>query len=369
LNILTVSHFFESHGGGIERVAGWLVRQFAAAGHGAAWAASDCDAAPAADGFTAVELACANPTERLTGLPMPLPSPTGLRRLRAAVDACDVVILHDALYATSLAAFVLARRADKPTIVIQHIAAIPFRSRFLRSMIKLANELVTAPVLRVADQVVFISDSVRRDLAHLPLRRPARLLFNGVDSALFRPGAAQREEFGLPRAGRIAVFAGRFVEKKGLSVLEAVARARPDVTFALAGSGPIDPRGWNLGNVYCLGTLSPDRMAALYRCGDVLLLPSVGEGYPLVIQEAMACGLPVICAFDSACADPAAAEFLTGVEVDLTRPERTAAAIAPLLDSQHDLTKRSRMADHAARTYSWPAMADALADIAEALRR
>jgi glycosyltransferase involved in cell wall biosynthesis len=369
LNILTVSHFFESHGGGIERVAGRLVRQFAATGHGATWAASDCDAAPTADGFTAVELTCANPTERLTGLPMPLPSPTGLRRLRAAVDACDVVILHDALYATSLAAFVLARRADKPTIVVQHIASIPFRSRFLRSIMTLANELVTAPVLRVADQVVFISDLVRRDLAHLPLRRPARLLFNGVEPALFHPGAARREDFGLPAAGRIAVFAGRFVEKKGLAVLEAVARSRPDVTFALAGSGPIDPHVWNLGNVYCLGSLSPDRMAALYRCGDVLLLPSVGEGYPLVIQEAMACGLPVICSLESASADPYAAEFLTGVEIDLTRPNRAAAIIAPLLDAEHDPGIRRRMADYAATNYSWPAMADALTDIAESLRR
>jgi len=369
LKILTVSHFFEGHGGGIERVAGRLVRQFAMAGLDSAWAASDGDPAPSAEGFAVVELPCVNPIERLTGLPMPLPGPAGLRLLRAAVVDCDVVILHDALYATSLAALAIARRARKPTIVIQHIAGIPFRSRVLRGMMKLANRLVTAPLLGVADQVVFISPTVRRDLAHVPLRRPARLLFNGVDSALFRPGAAQREEFGLPRTGRIAVFAGRFVEKKGLSVLKAVARVRSDVTFALAGSGPIDPRGWDLGNVHCLGTLSPDRMAALYRCGDVLLLPSVGEGYPLVIQEAMACGLPVICAFDSACADPAAAAFLTGVEVDLTRPERTAAAIAPLLDLEHDPAKRSRMADHAARTYSWPAMADALVGIAEALRR
>lgn len=350
-------------------MAGKLVRQFASAGLGSAWAASNGDPAPVADGFAVFELPCANPIERLTGLPMPLPGPAGLRLLRTAVATCDVVMVHDALYATSLAALVIARRARKPVIVIQHIGRIPFRSRILRGLMTLANRLVTAPVLGVADQVVFISDCVRRDFAHLPLCRPARLLFNGVDSALFRPGAARREEFGLPRVGRIAVFAGRFVEKKGLAVLEAVARTRPDMTFALAGSGPIDPRSWNLRNVHCLGILSPEQMAALYRCGDVLVLPSVGEGYPLVIQEAMACGLPVICSLESARADPGAAEFLTGVAVDLTRPDKTAAAIASQLDEEQGPTKRSRMADYAAKTYSWAVMAAALAEIAEVLRR
>jgi glycosyltransferase involved in cell wall biosynthesis len=83
----------------------------------------------------------------------------------------------------------------------------------------------------------------------------------------------------------------------------------------------------------------------------------------------MACGLPVICSLESASADPYAAEFLTGVEIDLTRPNRAAAIIAPLLDAEHDPGIRRRMADYAATNYSWPAMADALTDIAESLRR
>ena len=263
LNLLTVSHFFESHGGGIERVAGRLVRELADSGHQAAWAASDGDSAPVGDGFTTIKIPCANPTEWLTGLPMPIPGIAGLWRLRAAISQCDVVILHDALYATSIAALVLARRAGKPVIAIQHIGSIPFRSRVLRGMMKLANALVTARVLVAADQVVFISDTVRREMANLALRRPPQLLFNGVDPTLFHPGVAQRADFDLPSVAALRSLAGRFVEKKGLAVLEAVARLRPDMIFALAGSGPVDSRKWNLGNVLCLGKLPPEKMASL----------------------------------------------------------------------------------------------------------
>src|ERR1700712_4095018 len=101
MRILTVSHFYEAHGGGIERVAGQLCRQFAAAGHEAVWAASDADAPPASP-IAALPLRCINPTEALTGLPMPIPGWRSLRALIREAGRSDVVIIHDSLYVTSI---------------------------------------------------------------------------------------------------------------------------------------------------------------------------------------------------------------------------------------------------------------------------
>jgi starch synthase len=370
LRILTVSHFYESHGGGIERVAGHLCRQFERLGAAAVWAASDADPAPET-GVEAVPLACANPTEKLTGLPMPVPGVRAIRALSREVRCSDAVVVHDALYVTSILALLMAKAYGKRVVLIQHIAGIPFSSRILRSMMALANIVITRPMLWAADALVFISDTVRQDLVGTPARLPCRLLFNGVDGAIFHPGGDRSSVPETP--ARIAIvpglrrvlFVGRYVEKKGLEVLHALAASRPDLIFLMAGSGPISPRGWGLANVHDLGVQSPQALADLYRGVDLLLLPSVGEGFPLVIQEAMACGLPVVCGEPSNRADPDAADWLRGVVIDLADTEGSARRCADVIDSLA-LTpaERAAMARHASAHYDWAAMARSLLTLA-----
>lgn len=365
MRVLSVSNFYDTHGGGLERVAAHLNREFVAVGHDAAWAASDADGVPDTPA-RAIGLRCINPTERLMGLPMPLPGPRSIGALQRAVRKADVVVIHDALYATSIIAMLFAKRHRRPTILVQHIAAIPFASPLLKGIMSLANILVTRPMMAAADRLAFISATVRDDLLGSPPRRAAMLVFNGVDQAVFHPCARMsrtetRARWGLPAEAPLAVFVGRFVEKKGLHVLRALAERRPDVHFALFGRGPIDPGKWGLSNVHPLGQQSQMDIADLYRAADVLLLPSVGEGYPLVIQEAMACGLPVLCGEASARADPGATQWLMGVDIDLGDPEGSAANCSEVLDRERpEATSLAAMAEYAANTYSWARMAAAL---------
>lgn len=364
MRLLTVTHYFEQHGGGIERVAGHLCRAFHAAGHDAVWAASGTQDTPS----TTVALPSWNGIERSTGMPMPVPGPRALVRLWRAVGSSDGVIVHDTLYVTSMAAMVAARLQSKPVVLVQHIGELPFRNRFARAVAMLGNRLVSRVMLSAASRVVFISATTMAYFDGLALRAPARLLFNGVDPSIFHPLSGERKalrlKLNLPRDQTIILFVGRFVEKKGLATIAALAKIRPDLAFVLAGKGPIDPEAWGLANVRVEKGLAGRALADYFRAADRLMLPSVGEGFPLVIQEAMACGLPVICGSESAVADPDATRFLTGLPVNVHEPEANALHAARAIDGPSmSNAERLEMADYAHRTYRWSTIATAIVDM------
>ena len=374
--LLTVSNFFDSHRGGLEIVAGRLARELAERGFEVTWLASNAAPAPCdAAQLRAVSIGAWNVAERRLGVPWPILSPAGALRLWREVGAADAVLLHDSLYMTSVVTFLAAKAQRRPLTIIQHIGAIPYRNPILRGLMALANRLVAAPVLSGADQVVFISQFVRDYFARLRFRTAPQLIFNGVDTEVFRPArdgekAAARRRFGLHDADKVALFVGRFVEKKGVGVLCAAAAARPDLTFAFAGWGVLDPASWGLANVRVFSDLSGAGLAELYRASDVFVLPSQGEGFPLVVQEALACGLPVVCGDESTGADAEAAALLRGVEVASADTGAVAGRVSQAIDEAlagAEAGDGARRYDFVRRRYAWAAAADRYAEILSGL--
>jgi glycosyltransferase involved in cell wall biosynthesis len=379
VRITLVTHYFPGHRGGVEAVAWEIASRLAASGAAAiTWHASDADAPPPdTPGLQCVPAASCNATERLLGFPYPLWSPRALARLAASVRTSDVVHLHDCVYLPSVVASLAAARAGRPVVVTQHVGRIPYRNALLRGLARAANYLLGKLVLGRAMQVVFVSEVVLREFqGFVRFRRPPLRVPNGVDTQTFRPADAAtrralRAQLGGEGERPILLFAGRFVEKKGLPLLHRLARELPNARWLFAGWGALDPERWGLAHVSVHRNVSHAALARLYQAADLLVLPSVGEGFPLVVQEAMACGTPALVSDDTAAACPEAAGLLLHEPVGRDDDgERWRSRIQRLLATPDGLQAlRPRAAELARTAWSWETATKRYAELLQGVAR
>ena len=142
---------------------------------------------------------------------------------------------------------------------------------------------------------------------------------NAVDIDLFSAGekAARaqeerlRSELGLPL--RYFLFVGRLVKSKGvIDLLEAYNRLSPDLRANLGlvfvGDGThraeLESRARSIlpGTVHFAGFVHRDELANYYGLAECFVFPTHSDPWGLVVNEAMACGLPVICTNVAGCA-------------------------------------------------------------------
>lgn len=93
-----------------------------------------------------------------------------------------------------------------------------------------------------------------------------------------------------------ALFVGRLVEEKGVKLLARVWRHGTDLPrLVVAGDGPLRGTLEKIPRVTCLGSVESEEVTRLMRRARILMFPSTWyEGFPLVLLEAFAAGLPVV---------------------------------------------------------------------------
>jgi glycosyltransferase involved in cell wall biosynthesis len=315
LRLLTVTNYFPAHGGGIERVAERLIDEFGRRGVVIEWLSSDTDPPPESTPNRAVTAVRAfNAVERITQLPYPLWSLSAFPRLWRAIGRSDVVHVHEHLYFASILGVLLARLRGRPVVVTQHMGALGLRARSLTAVYEVLARGLGLLIFGLATRIVFISANVR-DFFGRGNCAKTRLIFNGLDPLRFSAAAEDqrhgvRSELGIEPQRRVILFVGRYVRKKGLHILESLAARFPEPLWVFVGSGPEDPSHWRRENVLVLGRVQHDRLAGIYQAADLLILPSSGEGLPLVVQEALACGLGVLSTQEVRDACPAARDMI-----------------------------------------------------------
>jgi len=371
--LLLLTHYYPAHRGGIEIVAGQLASRLAANSE-VLWLAADCDPPPDIPGVVCRPQHAWNGLET-KGLPWPIWSLQGWRNLKRAVAECDILHVHDFIYPANLAAILLARHFEKPVVITQHIGDIEYRSLLLRTILKTVNRTLGRLLLGKASQVIFISPRVKNAFESFA-RFSRRPLYwpNGVDTRTFRPvdpvaRTALRDTHGLSANKPVLLFVGRFVERKGLHFIQQMAQARPEWQWCFAGWGPIDPAAWNLPNVHIWKGLQGDSLAALYRLADLLILPSHGEGFPLVVQEALACGTPAVVSEETAAGGPTIPGCIIPVPFSPLHPDSAPwlAAIENCLNNENREDCRHECAEKADSLWNWMQLANSYGELFEQL--
>lgn len=360
MKVLVVSPYYDSHGGGVEKVAAKLASEVSRIGPSVTWCALDVgEGLPEKEVVNIAALSGNNYFENILGFPYPLMNFTSLVRLQKEIKSADVVHIHDYIYFSSICAFSISKMAGKRVVITQHIGMINYRSRVLRFILSSINKTLGALMLSKASSVVFISDHVKEYFEKLVsgTNNNWHYIPNGVDMEVFNLGSKIVES---SKGRKKILFVGRFVEKKGLLFLKEVVRRLDMFDWVFVGRGPLNPLHWEFAHVQVIGQVdSKEYLADIYRKASLLVLPSHGEGFPLVVQEAVASGVPVLTSLDVATGNMAAQEYLFVEDIWSEDAEsKWASRIEDILCKPVDQDRLISAIDFARGNWSWPQIAE-----------
>lgn len=207
----------------------------------------------------------------------------------------EVIHVHFAVPAGA-AAWMLSKMTGIPYVLTAHLGDVPGGTpektdRWFRLV-----KPFTYPIWNDANQVIAVSQFTR-SLAQNHYQVPIKVIHNGVDTSLFDSG-----KIIVHQPPRI-VFAGRFVPQKNpIFVIQALAEINEHAwDLVMLGDGPLFQETKKEANKHGLenrvefpGWVHPDDVKKEFQRSDILFMPSLSEGLPVVGVQALASGLAFV---------------------------------------------------------------------------
>lgn len=376
--VCLVTHFFPPHMGGIEKVSYEQSKRLTKAGYefDVLTSKTKGQTRHPLKGINVYAYPSLKFADRF-GVPYPILTVNAYKLFAKTIRKCDLVHAHGHVYMSSCLAGMLAKKYNKPFIVTQHNTYIDYKS-WLNKVENLNDVIIGKSVLKRADRILTVSKQTMKYVLSLGAdKTKTSVMYNGVDTNCFQSANKNqsRDKLGLPQNRKIVFSARRLVYKNGLDTLlesaHVLAKNHPEVLFVVAGKGPsrslIEERIKELGiekNIKLAGFVPDELLPVYYGAADVFLLPSAsGEGLPLVLFEAMSCGLPVVAT--TVGGTPEIVEHMqNGVLVPPQDPQTMADAIAKLLADNETTTEIGKQAkEYILSKLSWKENARQLLEV------
>lgn len=164
-----------------------------------------------------------------------------------------------------------------------------------RVLTKLSSQRLTQKLINKSKFVTTVSSSVAEELVkYYDIKKPI-VIGNGVDENVFVPRESPKEDF-------YVLYVARLDYRKGvLDLIKASKMLKSSgINILIAGDGPLRKHfekeilDNELDHVKLLGHVSGQDLVKLYQNAAIFVFPSLYEGLPTVLLEAMSCALPVI---------------------------------------------------------------------------
>ena len=363
---LRIAHLIECDGpGGAERVVAQLATAFQHAGagnvvflpaHGEGWLANELKGSGVAIEYFTIDGWL---------------SPRFVDRLIEAFRRHRIDVAHSHEFVMAIYGAWASWRAGVPHVITMH------GSRYYNG--KVRRRLAMRAAIAVSDHVAAVSEplaqAITNDLGVSPAK--VTVLPNGVRHAVPEL-ITLRDELGLGPEDRLIVAVGNLYPVKGhvhaIDALAMLMQRHPSSHLAICGRGSLEAslraRAREHGleqRVHLLG-LRGD-VPAVLAAADVFVLPSLSEGLPLALLEAMFAGCPIV-ATDVGQVRAALAGGTAGLLVEPGDSAALAAAVDRLLSNGEEARRFGSMASaHAVAQYDLSRMAERYAAIYDAALR
>ena len=216
------------------------------------------------------------------------------------LDGYDYVIAHS--FTGALFAYEAKQLYGIPYFASWHGSDVhthPWRVQVIRED--------TQKVMEAAECNFFVSKALMKSAGKITLNARKEVLYNGVGEEFVKFDKARvakaREQFGIAPGEKVVAFAGNLSAVKNVLVLPPIFKTVSEqfsepIHFIIAGDGKLrsqlEDELSSATHISFLGNVEAEEMPALMNCVDVLVLPSLNEGLPLVCAEALKCGANVV---------------------------------------------------------------------------
>lgn len=284
------------------------------------------------------------------------------RQAKEAITSIPNTLVHvGAPDGLGLAAMRLGRRLGLPVVSSFHSNIVSyFKYLSIPKVFERLGWIYFRWLYRQFDQVYVPTQSMIEELSSHQVKGNFLLWPRGVDPAVFNPSHRSetwRKKLGINTDDMVILFVARLKWEKGLKVLSAVCREihanQPRVRTVIVGDGVgYAPLRAQLPDTIFAGELTGKALSVAYASADLFFYPSTTETFGNVTLEAMASGLPTLCA-DAPGSKSLVQHGVTGFLVDASDVDGFVARARVLVEKVELRRAMAASALRAAQSYSW----------------